>query len=180
MLAAPLLTQALRFYVDLRAPVSKPLLVMLADACADAAEAKTLRDLAVPSAKQVSSPRNCFGWLLMASDCDLAVPSAKQAFHDYILRDGRGLAELLAHFPSCAPSWALLLELAPKLTPRYYTISSSPAKDASTVHLSVKVLNEPMRGAEGRTKEGVCSTQASRLLEDCSRLLETASNCSAP
>ena len=154
MLAAPLLTQALRFYVDLRAPVSKPLLVMLADACADAAEAKTLRDL--------------------------AVPSAKQAFHDYILRDGRGLAELLAHFPSCAPSWALLLELAPKLTPRYYTISSSPAKDASTVHLSVKVLNEPMRGAEGRTKEGVCSTQASRLLEDCSRLLETASNCSAP
>ena len=31
------------------------------------------------------------------------------------------------------------------------------------MHLTVKVLREPMRGAEARTKEGVCSTQLGAL-----------------
>ena len=132
--------QALRYYVDLRAPPSKAALLMLAEACARPAEAERLRAL--------------------------ALPDGKAAYNDYIARDGRGLAELLAEFGSCAPGWAALLELAPKLAPRYYTISSSPARDASTVHLTVKVLREPMRGcdaASGRVKEGVCSTQLGAL-----------------
>ena len=33
------------------------------------------------------------------------------------------------------------------------------------MHLTVKVLREPMRGAEGRTKEGVCSTQLGALAQ---------------
>ena len=78
--------------------------------------------------------------------------------------DGRGLAELLEAFPSAQPPWVALLELVPKLSPRYYTISSSPAAATDTVHLTVKVLREPMRGgAAGRTKVGVCSTQLGDL-----------------
>ena len=78
-------------------------------------------------------------------------------------RDGRGLLELLRAFPSAKPPLATLLELAPKLTPRMYTISSSPAKDNLTVHMTVKVLREPVKGAPGRVKEGVCSTQLETL-----------------
>jgi len=129
--------QALRYHAYLRAPVSKAALLMMADACSDTSEAAKLRHL--------------------------ASPEGKQAYHDYVQRDGRGVAELLAEFGSCAPAWGSLLELAPKLTPRYYTISSSPASDPSRVHLTVKVLREPMKGADGRTKEGVCSTQLAAL-----------------
>ena len=112
--------QALRFHADLRAPPSKPALLLLSEACSDSAEAARLRHL--------------------------ASPAGKQAYHDWVHRDGRGLAELLGEFKSCAPSWASLLELAPKLAPRYYTISSSPDSDPNRVHLTVKVLREPMRG----------------------------------
>ena len=129
--------QALRFHADLRAPPSKSALLLMSEACSDSVEATRLSHL--------------------------ASPAGKQAYHDWVHRDGRGLAELLREFQSCAPSWASLLELAPKLTPRYYTISSSPVSDPNRVHLTVKVLREPMRGAEGRTKEGVCSTQLAVL-----------------
>ena len=132
--------QALRYHVDLRAAPSKAALLMLAEACARPSEAARLRSL--------------------------ALPDGKAAYAEYIARDGRGLAELLAEFGSCAPGWAALLELAPKLAPRYYTIASSPAHDAATVSLTVKVLREPMKGcdaASGRVKEGVCSTQLGAL-----------------
>ena len=88
---------------------------------------------------------------------------ARPSTPTYIVRDGRGLCELLRTFASARPPLGALLELAPKLTPRYYTISSSPLAAGGTVHLTVKVLREPMRGAEGRTKEGVCSTQLGDL-----------------
>ena len=130
---------ALRYYTDLRAPVSKQLLLLLADSCKDSTEASKLSRL--------------------------ASTEGKQEYHDYITRDGRGLAELLLDVcPSCNPPWACMLELCAKLSPRFYTISSSPEADNKTVHLTVKVLREPMRGAaEGRTKEGICSTQLGEL-----------------
>ncbi|KAL1528574.1 hypothetical protein AB1Y20_009915 [Prymnesium parvum] len=128
--------QALRFYADLRASVSKPLLLLLAAHCTEPSQADRLTFL--------------------------ASPDGKAEFSTYIQRDGRGLVDLLEEFPSRPPLGALL-ELVPKLTPRYYTIASSPAKDARTVHLTVKVLREPMRAAAGRTKVGVCSTQLEAL-----------------
>ena len=93
---------------------------------------------------------------------------------------------MLDAFPSARPPWVALVELLPKLSPRYYTIASSPAAASDAVHLTVKVpcptltpspnpspspspnpnqvLREPMRGAaEGRTKVGVCSTQLAAL-----------------
>lgn len=129
--------QALRLYADLRAPAPKPLLLLLAAHASKAAEAKRLRAL--------------------------CAPANKQDYADFVTRDGRGLAELLREFGSSNPPWPALLELAPKLTPRYYTISSSPLVDPKTVHLTVKVLREPMRGAAPREKVGVCSSQLGAL-----------------
>ena len=131
--------QALRFFADLRAPVSKELLLLLADACAAPAEAERLRAL--------------------------TAPENKQRYNEYVLRDGRGLSELLEEYGSCCPPLGALLEFVPKLSPRFYTISSSPASTPSRVHLSVKVLREQMRGAaDERVKEGVCSTQLGALV----------------
>ena len=130
-------SQAMRFYVDLRAAAGKQLLLLLSAHASDPAEAARL--------------------------LHLASPEGKDEYHAYVQRDGRGLTELLRDFPSAKPPLAHLLELVPKLTPRYYTISSSPAKDKLTVHMTVKVLREPMKGAPGRTKEGVCSTQLGAL-----------------
>ena len=48
----------------------------------------------------------------------LATPEGKKEYSEYIVRDGRGIAELLETFSSCSPSWATLLELCPKLSPR--------------------------------------------------------------
>ena len=129
---------ALRHYADLRAPAPKPLLLLLAAHVDDAEHAERLRSL--------------------------CAKEARQEYHDFIVRDGRGLVELLAAF-RCAtpPPWASVLELTPKLTPRYYTISSSPLADPKTVHMTVKVLREPMRGCAEREKVGVCSTHLGRL-----------------
>ena len=105
MVAPPLPTpctveHALRYYADLRAPVSKQMLALLASAATEPAEADRLRHL--------------------------ASAGGKAEYATYIVRDGRGLNELLQTFPSATPPLGALLELVPKLTPRYYTISSSP------------------------------------------------------
>ena len=130
---------ALRYYADLRAPSSKQMLQLLSLHCKEPSEAARLA-------------------LLASAD-------GKAEYATYVQRDGRGLAELLRTCPSCAPPLGALLELAPKLAPRYYTISSSPVAANGTVHLTVKVLREPMKGAADpkRLKEGVCSTQLGDL-----------------
>ena len=132
---------ALRYHADLRAPASKQMLKLLAAYASNPTEASRLQYL--------------------------ASPQGKEEYSTYIQRDGRGFAELISTtFKSCSGKvpFAAALELLPKLTPRYYTISSAPERDSSTVHLTVKVLREPMRNsAAGRMKEGVCSTQLGDL-----------------
>jgi len=100
-------------------------------------------------------------------------PAAKAEYASYIQKDGRGLAELLSSFASCMPPLGAVLELVPKLTPRYYTISSSPLAAKGSVHLTVKVLREAMRGAtdSSRLKEGICSTQLGDLVAGSSAIV---------
>ena len=129
---------ALRHHVDLRAPLPKPVLLLLAAHTAEEGEAARLRHL--------------------------ASAAGRAEYSSYVQRDGRGLLDVLKEFRSATPPWADLVELMPKLTPRYYTISSSPSHDAATLSLTVKVVREPMRDATpGRTKVGVCSTQLEGL-----------------
>jgi len=128
---------ALRFYADLRAPVSKQMLMLLSAHAADAAEAEQLRFL--------------------------ASTDGKPKYSSYVQVSGRGLTDMLTEHPSCKPPLASVLELVAKLTPRYYTISSSPKLTKGRVAMTVKVLLEPMKGDESRTKEGVCSTQIGGL-----------------
>ena len=94
------LEHALRYYADVRAPAPKPLLRLLAAHTVDAAHARGLEHLASAAGKAEYTRR--------------------------IVVEGRGLRELLEENPSCRPPLGAVLELVPKLSPRYYTISSSP------------------------------------------------------
>ena len=132
------LEHALRYYADVRAPAPKPLLKLLAAHTVDAAHARRLEHLASAAGKEEYTRR--------------------------IIVEGRGLLELLEENPSCRPPLGAVLELVPKLSPRYYTISSSPIPSkGARVAMTVKVLREPRQGAETRLKEGVCSTQLGAL-----------------
>ena len=132
------LEHALRYYADVRAPAPKPLLRLLAAHTVDAAHARRLEHLASAAGKAEYTRR--------------------------IVVEGRGLLELLEENPSCRPPLGAVLELVPKLSPRYYTISSSPIPSkGARVAITVKVLREPRKGAETRLKEGVCSTQLGAL-----------------
>lgn len=124
---------ALRYYADLRAPVSKQMLLLLSEHTSDPAQAARL--------------------------AHLASAAGKDEYTEYVHAQERGLAELLNEFPASAPPLGPLLELVPKLSPRYYTISSASSLDPATLHMTVKVIREPMRGAPHRTKLGVCTTQ---------------------
>ena len=123
------LEHALRYYADVRAPAPKPLLRLLAAHTVDAAHARRLEHLASAAGKAEYTRR--------------------------IVVEGRGLLELLEENPSCRPPLGAVLELVPKLSPRYYTISSSPIPSkGARVAITVKVLREPRKGAETRLKEG--------------------------
>ncbi|KRX14444.1 NADPH--cytochrome P450 reductase, partial [Trichinella nelsoni] len=50
------------------------------------------------------------------------------------------LLDILIELPSCRPPLDLLLELLPRLQPRFYSISSSPKVDPSLVSITVIVL----------------------------------------
>ena len=75
----------------------------------------------------------------------------------------RGLIDLLEEFPGVVKSADELIALLPKLTPRLYSISSSPLAHAGELHTTVAAVK--YRTLE-RDRGGVCSTlMADRVSE---------------
>jgi sulfite reductase alpha subunit-like flavoprotein len=74
---------------------------------------------------------------------------------EQFLSDKYSLMEVLHMFPSVTPPFDHFLELCPKLTPRFYTISSSVKVDktriAITVSLALTDLNNKRRHVGKRT-----------------------------
>ena len=67
----------------------------------------------------------------------------------------RGFIDLLDEYPGVITSPGEIVELMPKLAPRLYSISSSPAAHAGEVHATVAVVRYR---AINRQRGGVCST----------------------
>lgn len=107
---------ALQGYYDILAPPRKPMLTMLAEYTSNPEEKKQLSAL--------------------ASDD----PDQQEEYNRYILHDVRTLAEVLAAFPSTRPPLDHLLELLPRLQPRYYSISSSPHHTPGVVHVTAALV----------------------------------------
>jgi nitric oxide synthase oxygenase domain/subunit/sulfite reductase alpha subunit-like flavoprotein/hemoglobin-like flavoprotein len=69
--------------------------------------------------------------------------------------------DLLDDHPSCALDLGALLDIAPRLKPRFYSIASSPRTDARRITLAVSLVRR--FGDGGRSGVGVCSGYLARL-----------------
>jgi cytochrome P450/NADPH-cytochrome P450 reductase len=78
-----------------------------------------------------------------------------------VLLKRKSVLDLLEEFPACQLPFANFLEMLAPLTPRYYSISSSPAVDAARCSITVGVVAGPARSGLGRF-EGVCSSHLAR------------------
>jgi sulfite reductase (NADPH) flavoprotein alpha-component len=84
---------------------------------------------------------------------DLLQPQHQVALEAYV--HGRGLIDLLLEYPGVIDDPVDLVAMLPKLSPRLYSISSSPAAHAGQIHTTVAVVRFT---SHNRHRGGVCST----------------------
>lgn len=90
--------------------------------------------------------------------------AADPAVHaEQVLRPGVTVLELLERYPACRLDFGAFLALLSPLTPRQYSISSSPRWNPEHATLTVAVLNEPARSGAG-TYEGAASNHLAQAL----------------
>jgi sulfite reductase (NADPH) flavoprotein alpha-component len=83
----------------------------------------------------------------------LLVPEQQAHLEKFIY--GRGLIDLLEECPGVISNAADLVAMLPKLTPRLYSISSSPSTHTGEVHTTIAVVRYR---SLNRERGGVCST----------------------
>ncbi len=84
---------------------------------------------------------------------DLLLPEHQGTLEKFTY--GRGLIDLLMEYPGVIDDPVELVALLPKLAPRLYSISSSPAAHAGQIHTTVAVVRFT---SHNRDRGGVCST----------------------
>ncbi|UPR02317.1 NADPH--cytochrome P450 reductase [Chloropicon primus] len=99
----------------------------------------------------------------------LASKEGRDEYRSYILDDLRSLLEVLQAFPSAKPSLGVFAaRIAPKLQPRFYSISSSPLKHPKSIHISCALVEGD--SPTGRYHKRVASTWLSRCKPNSSKI----------
>ena len=136
--------QTLRFNGNEQVPCGKTGKTTLHDALAHHLQITILNRKIV---KEYATKGKC------AKLLDLLVPEQQESLQRYVY--GRGLIDLLVEYPGVIEEPAELVAMLPKLTPRLYSISSSPLAHEGQIHTTVAVVRYR---SYNRERGGVCST----------------------
>jgi cytochrome P450/NADPH-cytochrome P450 reductase len=82
-------------------------------------------------------------------------------YRDEIKAKRTSILDLLERYPACELSLPQYLEMLPLMTPRYYSISSSPVAEPDRMSITVGVVREPAYSGNG-IYEGIASTHLAR------------------
>jgi cytochrome P450/NADPH-cytochrome P450 reductase len=85
----------------------------------------------------------------------------EEKYRAEVLGPRKSVLDLLEEHPACELPFAKFLEMLPLMTPRYYSISSSPLADAARCSITVAVVEGAARSGNG-IYHGVCSSHLAR------------------
>ncbi|MEI8146210.1 MAG: NADPH--cytochrome reductase, partial [Alphaproteobacteria bacterium] len=87
----------------------------------------------------------------------LAALADEATYKSEVWAKRRSVLDLLEDHPACELTFGAFLEMMPLMSPRYYSISSSPLANAGQCSVTVGVVKSPARSGHG-IFEGICST----------------------
>jgi len=123
------LETALMFYLDINRPPSAELLTELAKYTNDASQRRALSTL--------------------------GSADGRDEYRRFVIGGFQTLLTLLKAFPACHPPLELLLELLPRLQPRYYSIASSPKRNKNEVVFIATIVKEVVLDVPYNTNDRV-------------------------
>jgi cytochrome P450/NADPH-cytochrome P450 reductase len=94
----------------------------------------------------------------------LAAETEPGGYRSEVWTRRRSILDLLEDHPACELSFGSYLEMLPLMTPRYYSISSSPLASPGRCAITVGVVQGPARSGHG-TYEGICSNHLDRQVQ---------------
>lgn len=131
--------------------------------------AASLRDALIENLQITRLTRKMMEAYATIGDClplqDLLRAEQTLALENYM--HARGLIDLVYEFPEVLRDPADLVAMLPKLSPRLYSISSSPAAHVGEIHATVAVVRYT---SHSRERGGVCSTMFADRTDAESRL----------